>query len=106
MGAEQSVDRKEAVELMDGTSSLTSADTSGTLASSESSDPAAHSLGDLVAPSLPNKCAVVAVDAHALMTSVVGSHALFVLRASSVETSCYVRRLRTVTAGLKQLRSC
>jgi len=76
MGAEQSVDRKEAVELMDGTSSLTSADTSGTLASSESSDPAAHSLGDLVAPSLPNKCAVVAVDAHALMTSVVGSHAL------------------------------
>jgi serine/threonine protein phosphatase PrpC len=76
MGAEQSVDRKEAVELMDGTSSLTSADTSGTLASSESSDPAAHSLGDLVAPSLPNKCAVVAIDAHALMTSVVGSHAL------------------------------
>jgi len=76
MGAEQSVDRKEAVELMDGTSSLTSADTSGTLASSESSDPAAHSLGDLVAPSLPNKCAAVAVDAHALMTSVVGSHAL------------------------------
>jgi serine/threonine protein phosphatase PrpC len=76
MGAEQSVDRKEAVELMDGTSSLTSADTSGTLASSESSDPAAHSLGDLVAPSLPNKCAVVAVDAHALVTSVVGSHAL------------------------------
>jgi serine/threonine protein phosphatase PrpC len=76
MGAEQSVDRKEAVELMDGTSSLTSADTSGTLASSESSDPAAHSLGDLLAPSLPNKCAVVAVDAHALMTSVVGSHAL------------------------------
>ena len=29
-----------------------------------------------MAPSLPNKCAVVAVDAHALMTSVVGSHAL------------------------------
>ena len=79
MGAEQSVDRKEGVELiMDGTSSLTSADTfsSGTLASSQSSDPAAHSLGGLVAPSLPNECAAVAVDAHALMTSVVGSHAL------------------------------